>query len=55
MDYFRRECEIDRHICMEVRGRWRKLHDEEVHYWYSSPSTIKIIKSRRMKLAEHVA
>jgi hypothetical protein len=36
-------------------GKWRKLHNEEVHDWYSSPSIIKIIKSRRMRGAGHVA
>jgi hypothetical protein len=39
----------------EVIGRWRKLHNEELHNLYCSPSIIKIIKSRRMRWAEHVA
>jgi hypothetical protein len=39
----------------EVTGGWRKLHDEELRDLYSSPSTIIIIKSRRMRWAEHVA
>jgi hypothetical protein len=39
----------------EVTGEWRKLHNEELHYLYSSPSIIKIIKSRRMVWAGHVA
>jgi hypothetical protein len=34
----------------EVAGDWRKLHNEELRDLYSSPSTIRIIKSRRMKL-----
>jgi hypothetical protein len=38
-----------------VTGGWRKLHNEELHNLYSSPSIIKIIKSRRMRWAEHVA
>jgi hypothetical protein len=38
-----------------VTGRWRKLHNEEMHNLYSSPSTIRIIKSRRMRWAGHVA
>jgi hypothetical protein len=38
-----------------VTGGWRKLHTEELHNLYSSPSTIRIIKSRRMRWAEHVA
>jgi hypothetical protein len=31
------------------------LHNEELHYLYSSPSIIRIIKPRRMRLAGHVA
>jgi hypothetical protein len=38
-----------------VTGGWRKLHNEELHNLYSSPSIIKIIKSRRMRWAGHVA
>jgi hypothetical protein len=38
-----------------VTGGWRKLHNEELHNLYSSPSIIRIIKSRRMKWAGHVA
>jgi hypothetical protein len=38
-----------------VMGRWRKLHNEELHNLYSSPSIIRIIKSRRMRWAGHVA
>jgi hypothetical protein len=38
----------------EVVGGWRKLHNEELHNLYSSPSIIIIIKSR-MKWAGHVA
>jgi hypothetical protein len=39
----------------EVTGEWRKLHNEELRDLYSSPSIITITKSRRMKLAGHVA
>jgi hypothetical protein len=39
----------------EVTGEWRKLHDEELRDLYSSPSIIRIIKSRRMRWASHVA
>jgi hypothetical protein len=39
----------------EVTGEWRKLHNEELHDLYSSPCIIKIIKSRRMGWAGHVA
>jgi hypothetical protein len=38
-----------------VMGGWRKLHNEELHKLYSSPSIIRIIKSRRMRWAGHVA
>jgi hypothetical protein len=31
-----------------LMGGWRKLHNEELHNLYSSPSTIRIIKSRRV-------
>jgi hypothetical protein len=36
-------------------GGWRKLHNEELHNLYSSPSKIRIIKSMRMRWAGHVA
>jgi hypothetical protein len=39
----------------EVTGEWRKLHNEEHHYLYSSPSIIRIMKSSRMRWAGHVA
>jgi hypothetical protein len=39
----------------EVTGELRKLHNEELHNLYSSPDIIRQIKSRRMRLAGHVA
>jgi hypothetical protein len=39
----------------EVTGEWKKLHNEELHDMYSSPSIIRIIKLRMMRWAEHVA
>jgi hypothetical protein len=39
----------------EETGGWRKLHNEELHDLYSSPSIIRIIKSRRMRWARHLA
>jgi hypothetical protein len=38
-----------------VTGRWTKLHNEELHNFYSSPSIIRIIKSRRMRWVGHMA
>jgi hypothetical protein len=34
---------------------WRKLHDKEFHNLFSSPDIIRMIKSRRMRWAGHVA
>jgi hypothetical protein len=39
----------------EVTGELRKLHNEELNDMYSSPSTVRVIKSRRMRWAGHVA
>jgi hypothetical protein len=39
----------------ELAGGGRNLHNEELHNLYSSPSIMRMIKSRRMKWAEHVA
>jgi hypothetical protein len=39
----------------EMRGGWRKLHNEELHNLYSSPDVIMMIKSRRMRWPGHVA
>jgi hypothetical protein len=38
----------------EETGDWRKLHNEELHNLYSSPSIIRVIKSRRMRWAGNV-
>jgi hypothetical protein len=38
-----------------MTGGWRKLHNEELHNLNSSPSIIRMIKSRRMRRAGHVA
>ena len=39
----------------EVTVEWRKLHKEELNDLYSSPNIVRLIKSRRMRWAEHVA
>jgi hypothetical protein len=39
----------------EVTGEWAKLNGEELRDLYSSPSIIRLIKSRRMRWAGHVA
>jgi hypothetical protein len=39
----------------EVTRSWRKLHNEELHSLYSSPSIIRMIKSKRMRWAGHAA
>jgi hypothetical protein len=38
----------------EVRGEWRKLHNEELNALYSSPNLVRVMKSR-MRWAGHVA
>ena len=38
-----------------VTGEWRKLHTEELNSLYSSPNIVRVIKSRRLKWAGHVA
>jgi hypothetical protein len=39
----------------EEDGSWRKLDDDELHSLYSSPNIVRVIKSRRMRWAGHVA
>jgi hypothetical protein len=39
----------------EVMGDWRKMHNEELHNSYSSPNIIRMINSRGMRWAGHVA
>ena len=39
----------------EVTGHWRRLHNEELNDLYSSPNIVRVIKSRRMIWAGHVA
>jgi len=39
----------------EVTGEWRKLHNEELNDQFPSPNIVRVIKSRRMSWAGHVA
>jgi hypothetical protein len=39
----------------EVTGEWRRLHNKELYAVYSSPNIIRVIKSRRLRWAGHVA
>jgi hypothetical protein len=39
----------------QVKGEWRKLHNEELHNLHSSPSIIRMVKSRSIRRAGHVA
>jgi len=43
------------HRRVEVTGEWRRLHNDELSDLYSSPNTVRVIKSRRMRWAGHVA
>ena len=38
-----------------VTGEWRKLHNEELSHLYSLPNIVRVVKSRRMRRAGHVA
>jgi hypothetical protein len=42
-------------VTKKVKGGWKNLHNEELHNLYASPNTIKVIKSRRMRLSGHAA
>jgi len=50
---------LDSHIFtfgrFALSGKWRKLHNEELSYLYSLPNIDRVIKSRRMRWAGHVA
>jgi len=39
----------------EVTGEWRRLHNKELNDLYTSPNIVRVIKSRRMRWAGHVA
>jgi hypothetical protein len=40
---------------VDVKGEWKKLHNEELNYLYSSPNIVRVIKPRKMILEGHVA
>jgi len=48
---------MEEHIRLrdEVTGEWRKLHNDKLNDLYPSPSIVRVIKSRRMRWAGHVA
>ena len=39
----------------DENGQWRRLHNEELHSFYRSPNILRVIKSRRLRWAGHVA
>jgi hypothetical protein len=46
---------IFKHKRDKVTGEWRKLYDEKLNYLYFAPNIARVIKSRRMRWAGHVA
>jgi hypothetical protein len=44
----------DRKLMLKMKVKALKLHNGELHNWYSSPSIIRMTKSRRMSWAGHV-
>ena len=48
-------CKQDPDAHRDENGEWRRLHNEELHSLYRSPNTIRVIKSRRLRWAGHIA
>ena len=46
---------ILRRIFGPKSGEWRRLHNEKLHSMYCSPNRVRVIKSRRLRWAGHVA
>ena len=42
-------------IKSDENGEWRRLHNEELHSFYRSSNIVKVMKSRRLRWAGHVA
>ena len=42
-------------MIQDIYGEWRRLHNEELHSLYRSPNIVRMIKSRRLRWAGHVA
>ena len=39
----------------DENGKWGRLHNEELHSLYRSPNIVRVIKSRRLRWARHIA
>ena len=39
----------------DANGKWRRFHNEELHSLFRSPNIVRVIKSRRLRWADHVA
>ena len=39
----------------DENGEWRRLHNEEIHSLYCASHIVRVIKSRRLRWAGHIA
>ena len=39
----------------DENGKWRRLHNKKLHSLYRSPNIVRVIKSRRLRWADHIA